>query len=711
MSETTESEEIPVFTDGSPDLVEQLDDLKSLGELKIETPEVPEKAKIDEPEKVVESEVAEIAKEKSLWSENASTNGSESNLVQSQRSSLPSLSGILSTFSGRGDFWSTSSTSPQVEKSSDDGPDYLGQRRNLSLVAKIATRALIDPCLEKSIIIEENYPPLVQFLTVLEEVLLHGWKQKISMFNRNKSFWAVFDHKHMELAVPELKDTNKTVKDLPAIKTGLGRARAFLRLALMQKKLPDYLDALQASDASFRAEFWEDWALLRHDEAPEIFGHMQGLSIVEANLDLKGVNLDGQVGVIDFSLVAAVTDASSNANTNQLEKENKRLLDQKSFLEERNRQLEDRLKLRTDKLDVTDETKNNLESELKAAKIMIENLQEELNSVKVGAESDSKALNESFAVQKTGFKAKTEELVGEIDDFKKRYSVLENQVKVETQERLELEKMLENEIKNKQQLELGIRMLERDAYEKQDTLEQLQKQLEDTRSINQRLFDEVREKNDRERERLRKLEESKQAISALRSENENIFTEHEKLKIQEADASDMKLRLESEIDDLKVQVLKYESDLNQETDRRKIAENEAKAAKMVAENLKTEHEGSKTLVSSLEVEVAEFKATVGDLESALTDMAAQLENAQLDRDDMKDLHESLTGHSWVDEKTVKCCAKCNRDFTLKRRKHHCRNCGNVYCGSCSSNSMPLASNPKPVRVCDNCHVLLLARLS
>ena len=76
---------------------------------------------------------------------------------------------------------------------------------SLSAYFQIATRALIDPCLEKSIIIEENYPPLVQFLTVLEEVLLHGWKQKISMFNRNKSFWAVFDHKHMESAVPELK--------------------------------------------------------------------------------------------------------------------------------------------------------------------------------------------------------------------------------------------------------------------------------------------------------------------------------------------------------------------------------------------------------------------------------------------------------------------------------------------------------------------------
>ena len=74
--------------------------------------------------------------------------------------------------------------------------------------------------------------------------------------------------------------------------------------------------------------------------------------------------------------------------------------------------------------------------------------------------------------------------------------------------------------------------MERDSYEKQDTLEQLQKQLEDTRSINQRLFEEIREKNDREKERVRKLEESKMAINALRSENENIYEEHERLKTQ-----------------------------------------------------------------------------------------------------------------------------------------------------------------------------------
>ena len=47
----------------------------------------------------------------------------------------------------------------------------------------------------------------------------------------------------------------------------------------------------------------------------------------------------------------------------------------------------------------------------------------------------------------------------------------------------------------------------------------------------------------------------------------------------------MKLRYESEIDELKIQLLKWESDLNQERDLRRVAENEANAAKMVAENL------------------------------------------------------------------------------------------------------------------------------
>ena len=55
---------------------------------------------------------------------------------------------------------------------------------------------------------------------------------------------------------------------------------------------------------------------------------MQGLSIVEANMMIKGSNLDGQIGFIDFSLVNAVTDA--HEDDNQLKIENKRLLGTRS---------------------------------------------------------------------------------------------------------------------------------------------------------------------------------------------------------------------------------------------------------------------------------------------------------------------------------------------------------------------------------------------
>ena len=134
---------------------------------------------------------------------------------------IEAYANVVEYFSG--DFWSTSSQSPtsepvQAQPLKDSGPDYGAQRKNLALVAKIATRALIDPCLEKSIVLEETYPPLVQFLFVLEYVLLHGLKSKVSMFNKNKSFWAGFHSKYMESLDKSLKDTNRTVQDMPGIK-------------------------------------------------------------------------------------------------------------------------------------------------------------------------------------------------------------------------------------------------------------------------------------------------------------------------------------------------------------------------------------------------------------------------------------------------------------------------------------------------------------
>ncbi|KAL5103176.1 Hepatocyte growth factor-regulated tyrosine kinase substrate [Taenia crassiceps] len=50
------------------------------------------------------------------------------------------------------------------------------------------------------------------------------------------------------------------------------------------------------------------------------------------------------------------------------------------------------------------------------------------------------------------------------------------------------------------------------------------------------------------------------------------------------------------------------------------------------------------------------------------------------------------------------CFRCKSTFTTFRRKHHCRNCGNVFCGECTTGraGIPKYGIEKEVRVCDTC---------
>ena len=66
---------------------------------------------------------------------------------------------------------------------------------------------------------------------------------------------------------------------------------------------------------------------------------------------------------------------------------------------------------------------------------------------------------------------------------------------------------------------------------------------------------------------------------------------------------------------------------------------------------------------------------------------------------------------WTSDKEATSCIQCTKAFSVSRRKHHCRNCGDIFCNECSDNKMPLPSSAKPVRVCDNCHEMLLQRYS
>jgi hypothetical protein len=81
----------------------------------------------------------------------------------------------------------------------------------------------------------------------------------------------------------------------------------------------------------------------------------------------------------------------------------------------------------------------------------------------------------------------------------------------------------------------------------------------------------------------------------------------------------------------------------------------------------------------------------------------------------------LQGARWKADSEKAACEKCNKPFSILRRKHHCRRCGGLFCDACSSKKADLAvalteesrtgvgqhyataKNVKKARVCDACY--------
>lgn len=59
---------------------------------------------------------------------------------------------------------------------------------------------------------------------------------------------------------------------------------------------------------------------------------------------------------------------------------------------------------------------------------------------------------------------------------------------------------------------------------------------------------------------------------------------------------------------------------------------------------------------------------------------------------------------WVPDQLVVACNCCNTPFTLFRRRHHCRACGQIFCASCSkfTKNLNYWGYNEPVRVCETC---------
>ncbi|XP_051820482.1 protein RUFY3 isoform X2 [Antechinus flavipes] len=538
-------------------------------------------------------------------------------------------------------------------------PNYLmaNERMNLMNMAKLSIKGLIESALNLGRTLDSDYAPLQQFFVVMEHCLKHGLKAKKTFLGQNKSFWGPLEL--VEKLVPEAGEITASVKDLPGLKTPVGRGRAWLRLALMQKKLSEYMKAL-INKKELLSEFYEPNALMMEEEGAIIAGLLVGLNVIDANFCMKGEDLDSQVGVIDFSMY--LKDGNSTKGS-EGDGQITAILDQKNYVEELNRHLNATVNNLQAKVDALEKSNTKLTEELAVANNRIITLQEEMERVK----------EESSYILESNRKGTKQDRT--VDG--QALSEARKHLKEETQLRLDVEKELEMQISMRQEMELAMKMLEKDVCEKQDALVSLRQQLDDLRALKHELSF--------------KLQSSDLGVKQK---------------------SELNSRLEEKTNQMAATIKQLEQRLRQAERGRQSAEEDNRLFK--------QDFGDK--INSLQLEVEALLRQRNQLEQELKqERERRLQSSQRCPEKVSPKPvPKMDGKHKIQEENDKLKKPLEEGHTIlptKLQPHSddqqnvCKNCGGVFCGACSARELPLPSSIHPERVCNPCHDRLLRQYS
>ncbi|CAG7821442.1 unnamed protein product [Allacma fusca] len=620
------------------------------------------------------------------------------------------------------------------------------ERSNLLNITKLVIKELIEWSIRHGRSLESDHPPLQHFFIVLEHAMRHGLKPKKGLLGPKKELWDVLQT--VERCTNEAQDITASIRDLPTVSTHIGRARAWLRLALMQKKLADYFKILIDHRDDILKEFYEPIALMMSDEAVVLSGLLVGLNVIDCNFCLKEEDLDTQQGVIDFSLYLRSSRSSESVDDEAEPSNMDAMLDQKNYVEELNRHLNATVTNLQTRVETLTTTNALMKEDLAIAKNAILSLQDEnrllrqkleLQQILPGSNEESyrfsttpnsnKDVHEAEFFKSEGMTIKNNQnedssllglsagILGS-SPLPANLSVtdLSKKLHEERSIREELERDIESQMSKKAEMETTMKILEKNVNEKEDTIISLRRQLEDIKMINLEMYRKLQEcektvkfKN----ELMVKLEE-KAAMLAETIDKLDEKASHAEAELKNSHEIVRSLGLQIAEKELKVSTL--EGDLRIEREwRQSLQETLVKDKEKISElNMELQRfELVQVDLDSSQRENTELLKKQGELEHALEDMGLILKQYDLRLDDMKEASsaKTLLEATWADDKVATHCKLCFKEFSLTRRKHHCRNCGEIFCNTCSDNVMPLPSSAKPVRVCDTCYTLLLERFS
>uniref|UniRef100_A0A5S6Q8D0 FYVE-type domain-containing protein n=1 Tax=Trichuris muris TaxID=70415 RepID=A0A5S6Q8D0_TRIMR len=217
----------------------------------------------------------------------------------------------------------------------------------------------------------------------------------------------------------------------------------------------------------------------------------------------------------------------------------------------------------------------------------------------------------------------------------------------------------------------------------------------------------ISEKLDWENEHDRLLIELKDAMERIAYFESNIATVTEKYEEQETMLHQRIDTMTDQLVELRKEASKSRSVIEKLEEERKDACDRFNALTAETDGLKQEAKAVLRRFEDLEADYSNKAYEYDELQRKYNEVLGALQEIGLQHSHLQvDVNQLLT-RRWEDDSTVASC-RCGKTFSVTVRKHHCRNCGSIFCNDCSSKSAMVASSKKPVRVCDCCFEKLLA---
>uniref|UniRef100_A0A3Q2CUE4 RUN domain-containing protein 3A n=1 Tax=Cyprinodon variegatus TaxID=28743 RepID=A0A3Q2CUE4_CYPVA len=171
------------------------------------------------------------------------------------------------------------------------------ERKNLITVCRFSVKTLLEKYTAEPI--DDSSEEFINFAAILEHILSHRFKGSGSWFSSDgqRSFW-----EYIRLACSKVQNSCiASIENIENISTSRAKGRAWIRVALMEKRLSEYVSTALRDTRTTR-RFYDEGAIMLREEATVLTGMLIGLSAIDFSFCLKGEALDGKSpAVIDYT--------------------------------------------------------------------------------------------------------------------------------------------------------------------------------------------------------------------------------------------------------------------------------------------------------------------------------------------------------------------------------------------------------------------------